>query len=335
MTTIYFVRHCQSDHSVHEDRIRPLTPKGMENSKLVTEFLKDKKIDAVLSSPYRRAMDTVRNFAESHDFTIQPVEDFRERSVGDRWVEDFMAFVKRHWEDRDYREPGGESLRQAQARNIAALREALEKYEGKTLAIGTHGTALSSIINFYQPEFGFEAFWKIVDLTPWVVKFTFSGHTCLSITGYDLFEGTEESFYKKSGASILEGGKSCIGVGLYVKDSPQAVELYKAAFGLELGYHVKNEDGTFFHSELNLGSSPALAVVEEKDGEPGPVELGVTFGTREALDKAFGLLQAGGTAIMSPCELPWSPWAAIVADRFGVRWFLSLSQHRPDEGWEP
>lgn len=37
-----------------------------------------------------------------------------------------------------------------------------------------------------------------------------------------------------------------IGVGLYVKNSPKAVELYKKAFGLELGYHVMNGDNTYF-----------------------------------------------------------------------------------------
>lgn len=166
MTTVYFVRHCQSDHSVHDDRIRPLTPKGLEDSRRVTEFLRDKPIEAVLSSPYRRAMDTVRDFADTRGFSIEAVEDFRERAVGDRWVEDFMAFVKRHWENRDYREPGGESLRQVQARNLAALGEVLKRYQGKTIAVGTHGTALSSIVNFYQPKFGFEQFAQIIDLMP-------------------------------------------------------------------------------------------------------------------------------------------------------------------------
>lgn len=204
MTTIYFVRHCQSDHSVHDDRTRPLTPKGLGDSKLVTEFLRDKGIDAVLSSPYQRAMDTVQDFADAYGFSIETVEDFRERKVGNRWVEDFMAFVKHHWEDVDYREPEGESLRQVQSRNVAALWEVLEQYEGKTIAVGTHGTALSSIINFYQPRFGFEQFAEIVNLTPWVVKFEFDGKNCRSITSYDLFEKTEACLYQE-GRNVGEG----------------------------------------------------------------------------------------------------------------------------------
>lgn len=331
MTTIYFVRHCQSDHSVHDDRIRPLTPRGKKNSKLVTKFLQEKQIDAVLSSPYRRAIDTVKDFADIYGFPIEPVEDFRERKVGNRWVEDFMAFVKHHWKDIDYREPEGESLRQVQARNIAALREVLEQYEEKTIAVGTHGTALSSMINFYQPQFGFEQFAEIVDLTPWVVKFEFSGKSCCSITGYDLFENTETSLYQKRGDLIQAEAGSFVGVGLYVKNSPQAVELYRKAFGLELGYHVKNEDGTYFHSELTQREQGVLSVVEGKPERVNPVELGLTFETKEALERAFAVLQEGGAVELEPCELPWSPWAAGVTDRFGVHWFLSVPQHRPPE----
>ncbi len=41
-TDIYFVRHAQSDISVKDDMLRPLTEKGMSDTKLVTKALKDK-----------------------------------------------------------------------------------------------------------------------------------------------------------------------------------------------------------------------------------------------------------------------------------------------------
>ena len=87
-----------------------------------------------------------------------------------------------------------------------------------------------------------------------------------------------------------------LGVGLYVKNSREAVKLYQAAFGAELGYHVLNEDGGYFHSELMVDGDPVVSVCE---------------------------------------QLPWSPWAACLVDRFGVRWFLSLPNHRPPEDFKP
>lgn len=125
-----------------------------------------------------------------------------------------------------------------------------------------------------------------------------------------------------------------IGIGLYLKDSLEAVELYREAFGLELGYHVMNPDGKgYFHSELSKNGEPQFCVVEAPEHPAGnPVQLGVDFPNRE---QAFSLLKAGGTVKMEPRELPWSPWAAEVVDRFGVDWFLSLPQHLPPEDFTP
>ena len=77
MTTVCLIRHAESDYSVRESRIRPLTPKGLADRALVTEFLRGKNIGAVLSSPYRRAVDTVAPFAEEKGFEMELLEDFR------------------------------------------------------------------------------------------------------------------------------------------------------------------------------------------------------------------------------------------------------------------
>ncbi|MBE6021952.1 MAG: histidine phosphatase family protein [Cellulosilyticum sp.] len=63
MPTIYFVRHAQPNYENHEDRARELTQKGLADRHFVTQFLADKRIDAVLSSPYKRSVDTVKAFA--------------------------------------------------------------------------------------------------------------------------------------------------------------------------------------------------------------------------------------------------------------------------------
>ena len=128
------------------------------------------------------------------------------------------------------------------------------------------------------------------------------------------------------------------GIGIYVKNSPKALALYQAAFGLELGYHVLNRDGTYFHSELLRNGEPFCSVVEARQDtytDVHPIELGVDFASRPALEHAFALLSDGGRIHMEISELPWSPCAAIVSDSFGVRWFLSLPQHKPAEDWSP
>lgn len=50
MTTIYFVRHAESNLSNHDDKTRELSPKGLKDRKLVSEYLRDKEIEVVISS---------------------------------------------------------------------------------------------------------------------------------------------------------------------------------------------------------------------------------------------------------------------------------------------
>ena len=188
MTVVYFVRHAESDYRNHDDRSRELTEKGLKDSKLVTRFLSDKHVEVVLSSPYKRAIDTVRDFAKTRNLEIEIVEDFRERKIDDVWIEDFNAFCKAQWEDFDYKLSEGESLGEVQKRNVAALDAVLKQYAGQTIVIGSHGTALSTVLHYYDPSFGYEQFEKIRNLMPWVVKFTFQGTNCVDIQQYNLFE---------------------------------------------------------------------------------------------------------------------------------------------------
>ena len=158
MTKVYFIRHAEPDYSNHDDLLRELTPKGMQDRKIVTEYLSNKKIDVVLSSPYKRAVQTLEDFADKFGFKIETIDDFHERKVGNEWIENFHDFSKNQWADFDYTLQGGECLHEVQTRNIAALKEVLRKYEGKNIAIGTHGTALSTIINYYDKSFGYADF---------------------------------------------------------------------------------------------------------------------------------------------------------------------------------
>lgn len=187
MTTIYFIRHAEPDYTNHNDRERPLTQKGKEDSKLVTQYLCDKNIDIVLSSPYVRAVDTVKDFAESFGYPILTVEDFRERKVDSIWIEDFYKFSKMQWDDFEYKLSDGESLREVQDRNINALMEVLKEHTGKNIVIGSHGTALSTIINYFEPTYSFDDFQRIRNIMPWIVKMSFQGDTLIHIEKVDVF----------------------------------------------------------------------------------------------------------------------------------------------------
>ena len=189
MTNIYFVRHAEPNYNNHDDMTRELSPKGMKDRELVTEFLADKQVDIVISSPYKRAVDTVAHFASLRNLPITTIHDFRERKVDSVWFDDFDAFTRNQWADFNYKLIDGETLAEVQRRNISALQEVIERYKGKTVVIGSHGTALSKVINYFVPQFGIEEFTRIKSIMPWIVRFSFSDNDCLQIEEYDLFSG--------------------------------------------------------------------------------------------------------------------------------------------------
>lgn len=187
MTSVFFVRHAEPNYRNHNDALRELTPQGLEDRKLVTAFLADKAIDLVLSSPFKRAVDTVADFAEKRGLPIETVDAFRERRVDSVWIEDFSAFTQQQWRDFTYKRADGECLQEVQERNITALQAVLRKYPGKNIVIGSHGTALSTVIHYYDPAFGYEDFERIKSVLPWIVEFVFDENAnCTAIHKYNV-----------------------------------------------------------------------------------------------------------------------------------------------------
>ena len=151
-----------------------MTEKGIFDTKKVTNTLIDKNITSIYSSPLKRAIDTIKDFAANRDLEIKINNEFCERKVGE-WVEDFKTYSQKQWEDFDFKLADGESLRQVQERNISALFEVIENNLGRSVAIATHGTALSTIINYFNPDFGYADFWNISDKMPFILLFRFNG----------------------------------------------------------------------------------------------------------------------------------------------------------------
>lgn len=179
MTKIYFVRHAQPDFSHVNDYTRPLTAEGMEDRKIVLETLKDKEIDVFFCSPYLRSITTIEETAKYYGMEIHIDERLREREKGYEGNHNHDMFRMR-WKDHDAHEEGGESINMVQARNVEAIQEILAKNEGKNIVIGTHGTALSAILDYYTP-FGLDGFMRILDWMPYVVEVDFDGQEFLGM----------------------------------------------------------------------------------------------------------------------------------------------------------
>ena len=182
MTKVYFIRHAEPDYNDLDAVNRALTEKGRGDTYHVANFLKDKEISAVLSSPYQRSFDTVATFARQMGMEVETIYDLRERKICDTYVDDFPGFAEAQWADFNYKLETGESLGEVQERNVNALKDILTRYEGKNIAIGTHGTALSTLVEHFRPGFGYAGFDRIREVMPWVVRMIFDGADCVDLS---------------------------------------------------------------------------------------------------------------------------------------------------------
>ena len=168
MTTIYFIRHARTDYTVKDEVNRPLTHEGIESALRVKAFLSEVDIDLIYSSPYQRTVDTIKPYADSVCMEIELVNDLREREIG-CWVDDFDDFSFKQWHDFNYKLKNGESLQEVQDRNIQVVNNILKVHNNKTIAVATHGTALASIINYFDESFLYKGFQSIKQKMPLIM----------------------------------------------------------------------------------------------------------------------------------------------------------------------
>ncbi len=179
MTKIYFVRHSEPDKTVMDDRNRPLSEAGHEGTVFVYETLKDKGIDVAICSPYKRSIDTIKQLTDALGISIQTDERFRERESGAKG-----QGLRKHperWKVTEWKSNWGESIQDVKRRNVEALLEVLDRYEGHNIVLGTHGTAFSTILDYLSPAYGYDDFIRMMDWMPNIVEIVFDGKEVVEI----------------------------------------------------------------------------------------------------------------------------------------------------------
>lgn len=178
MTNLYFVRHAHSIYTPDELN-RPLSERGFSDAKIVTKLLKTEEIDIVVSSPYKRAVQTVKGIAEYINTEVEIIEGFKERTLTTGLANDFTLAITKVWEDYNFSWEGGESNTVAQKRGIETTLNILEKYKGENVVIGTHGNIMVLIMNFFDSQYDF-SFWQNLEM-PDIYKLTFKGKVLTNV----------------------------------------------------------------------------------------------------------------------------------------------------------
>lgn len=184
-TVVYFVRHAESRYAPGEESTRGLTERGRQQADRLVDVLEQYGIDVVVSSPYRRAVETVAPLAEAVGTDVVTEDGFRERELPH--VDDFEATAKRLWRNPTTAIEGGESHRRAQKRGIEAVDRTRTRWPGAAIAVGTHGTILALILNHYDSGYDYE-FWRRMTM-PDIYRVEFEGEKPRRIERVDPGDG--------------------------------------------------------------------------------------------------------------------------------------------------
>jgi len=147
MKQIILVRHGETEWNVKEVfRGRTdieLNETGMRQAELLAEHLSNIKIDAIYSSPLRRALKTAETIASYHkldveiapgliDFNYGKWQGLSHQEVRDRYKGLYAQWINRP--DR-VRMPAGESLDEVRRRAMSVVDRIIAKYEGSVVLV--------------------------------------------------------------------------------------------------------------------------------------------------------------------------------------------------------
>lgn len=112
--------------------------------------------------------------------SIHTDERFRERVRG---IGDNYRLLEKHCKDFNFCEEKGKYLASVQQRNMEAVTEILIKLINENVVIGTHGTALSTILNYYASSFGCDEFKRKWKSLHYIIRLDFEGEKLISTIG--------------------------------------------------------------------------------------------------------------------------------------------------------
>lgn len=165
--TIYIFRHGQTvdnaNYIFSGVREPDLTDKGIEQAQILADKLKGIKFDRLISSPQKRALETMKIAMSKNEYAknleIETDERIRERSYGDLTGKSKMEIQLRDPEELlkirrgyDTIPPNGESIEMVCKRVAEFCDEMFKEVRGKNLkiAISCHGNSMRGFRKYFE-----------------------------------------------------------------------------------------------------------------------------------------------------------------------------------------
>jgi 2,3-bisphosphoglycerate-dependent phosphoglycerate mutase len=146
MTEVLVVRHAMAASVELPNAERPLSEQGRDDARALAKKLASMGINAIYSSPFRRALETVEPLCEATGLEVMIRSDLRESEKE-------------------------EELFEVGKRMVSAVAEIARDNEGSRIVVCTHGGTTWGLISHYCSDFGYEQYREID--TPDVRRFVY------------------------------------------------------------------------------------------------------------------------------------------------------------------
>lgn len=157
MTALFVVRHPQTTWNVegrYQGRLEaPLSDEGVVQSRLVARVFAGQPVEAVYSSPLRRALHLAREIVEATDAELVVDERFTEIALGP-WeglyrgqIESRFPELYRAWYEEPDRVqfPGGESLADVHVRAQSGLEDIFNRHRAGNVVLVSHSAVIQAL----------------------------------------------------------------------------------------------------------------------------------------------------------------------------------------------
>ncbi len=201
-TIIYLIRHGETinekgirntnetNQMINEKEI--LSIKGEEDSRILSKNEELKNIDAIWCSSYVRAKQTAKYIADNNNLQINLDYRLNERKLGN--LNDLAKFMSdKNTKDpsqeqllyQKFRTSDGESAEDTNKRMTEFLKEILYKYQGKRIALISHGGAIKFLLlNWCNVNKNVKLEYKNKELniiSPCLLKLTFNDEKLVNL----------------------------------------------------------------------------------------------------------------------------------------------------------
>jgi probable phosphomutase (TIGR03848 family) len=159
IVNLLLIRHGQNDWV--GGRLAGWTPgvhlndKGQTEAAYLAEQLAKVPLAAIYSSPLERTVETAQPIADAHGLPVQIREGLGEAQYGE-WTGKSLKKLRKHklWPvvqvyPSGARFPGGESMREIQARIVAELDGIRDAHPGQTIATVSHSDPIKMAVAHY------------------------------------------------------------------------------------------------------------------------------------------------------------------------------------------